>query len=100
LLQSSDAKKQTGTHKERTMWHHFTKSEALKAFIVAAAAAIAVAGCAEKDAASASDPVVGVTMDSNGKMYVVERKSGKLRVCAYKYETVERDWCKDLPAEP
>ena len=83
------------------MWHHFKASEALRALLVGAVAGIAMAGCAQhNDAASAGDPVVGVTMDSNGKMYVVERKSGKLRVCSYRYETVERDWCKDLPVEP
>jgi hypothetical protein len=83
------------------MWHHLKKGEALKAFLVAAVATIAVAGCAENnDAAAKGDPVVGVSMDSNGRMYVVERKSGKLRVCSYKYETVELVWCKDLPAAP
>jgi hypothetical protein len=82
------------------MRHHVKTSGTFKALLVAAAAAIALAGCTKSDPASApGDSVVGVTMDSNGKMYVVERKSGKLRVCAYKYETVERDWCKDLPAE-
>lgn len=84
------------------MWHHLKKGDALKAFLVAAAIGVAVAGCAKNDdAASANrESVVGVTMDSNGKLYVVERKSGKLRVCAYKYGTVEREWCKDLPVEP